>query len=127
MSSYPRLTEMGVLHPEQIVRYSVSSMDHTDYLRIVYNRPKASLLPVSRTYHFPRVQSTAKASDAAEPSVVMQSNPTFIEVINELQELLNWKAEKLDTAATMLEELGRLEDDISCHVENLRSLIEKIK
>ena len=127
MSSYPRLAEMGVLHPEQITQYSVSSIDYTDYLRIVYGRPKGSLLPVSRTYHFPRVQKTATASDAGGSSVVMESCPEFLEVVEELSSLLDSRTAKLDTAATMLEELQRLEDDMSCHLGNLRAMIKKIQ
>ena len=118
---------MGVLHSEQIIQYSVSSIDYTDYLRIVYARPKGSLLPVSRTYHFPRVQKAAKTTDDGKPSVVMQSSPEYLEAVEELRGLLDSKSEKLDAAATMLEELRRLEDDMSCHVENLRALIKKIQ
>ena len=118
---------MGVLHSEQIIQYSVSSIDYTDYLRIVYARPKGSLLPVSRTYHFPRVQKVAKTSDEGEPSVVMESCPEFLEAVEELSSLLDSKTAKLDTAASMLEELQRLEDDMSCHLGNLRAMIKKIK
>ena len=127
MSSYPQLTEMGVLHPEQIARYSVSSIDYIDYLRIVYKRPKGSLLPVSRTYDFPRVQKTAKASNSSEPGVVMESSPTLVAVLDELKRLCASKAGGQDTTATMLEELHRLECDMASHLENLRSLIDRIK
>ena len=49
MKSYPRLSEMGVLHPLQISGYSVNSIDYIDVLRITYDRPKGSKLPGART------------------------------------------------------------------------------
>ena len=39
---------MGVTNPEQIAKFSVNSVDYTDFLGIVYDRPKGSLLPGER-------------------------------------------------------------------------------
>ena len=118
---------MGVLHPEQITHYSVSSINYVDYLRIVYDRPKGSLLPVSRTYHFPRVQKSAGSVEAGQPEVVMQRDPSFVAVLEELRDIVKSRTEKLDTTETMLDELKRLENDVNAHVENMRMLIERIQ
>lgn len=59
MNDHPKLTEMGVRHPEQIDRFQVSGFPTYDVLRIFYIRQKGSILPASRIYKFPRVQNTA--------------------------------------------------------------------
>ena len=48
MSNYPRLSEMGIQNPEQIEKFAIYTVGHTDILRVIYNRKKGSLLPVSR-------------------------------------------------------------------------------
>ncbi len=73
MNNYPRLLKMGIQHPEQIKSYSVSSLNQIDYLLISYDRPQGSLLPISRTYEFPRV--APKSSASKEPRLFM--SPEF--------------------------------------------------
>jgi len=123
MESYPLLTEMGILHPLQIASYSVNSVEYTDVLRIVYERPKGSKLPGARTYRFPRVQKALKGDKA---SVVMESDPTLKAVLTELKDVCARRNENLDVAALMLEELRLLEEDIALRSEYLKTLVEKI-
>ncbi len=126
MKKYPRLAEMGVQHPDQISRFSVSSLDYTDFLRIVYDRPEGSLLPVSRTYRFPRIQKKLKGDDR-QGEVVMESSPAFHEAVDELHSIVGARASKVEIAKTMLDELRCLEEDFSSHSESLKELIAKIK
>ena len=123
MESYPLLKEMGVLHPLQIASYSVNSIELTDVLRIVYERPKGSRLPGARTYRFPRVQKSLKDDKS---SVVMESDPTLKGVLAELQDVCARRSENLDVAGLMLEELRLLEEDIALRSEYLKTLVEKI-
>lgn len=128
MSSYPRLTEMGVQHPEQIVRYSVSSIDYVDYLRIVYKRPTGSLLPMTRTYRFPRVQKTTQGDeDEGSALVVMESCPELLSALEELKDLVKTKAVQQDITAAMLDELSCLEDEFSSRAQKLKALIEELQ
>jgi hypothetical protein len=125
MNSYPRLSEMGVIHPEQISRYSLSSLDYTDFLRIVYDRPKNSALPLSRTYRFPRVQQEGNG-DSKEVAL-MRTNPALKEALEELRDLVDSKVGQRDVAEDMRHELRRLEEDIALQAERLRALIDKIE
>ncbi|MBT8106678.1 MAG: DUF3461 family protein [Gammaproteobacteria bacterium] len=128
MKDYPRLTEMGVLHPKQITYFSVSSLDQTDYLRIVYERPRGSLLPTSRIYEFPRVQEGSDVQDGADaPGMVMVSSPAFREAVAELERILSVKESKQDLAETMLKQVRQLEEEVSMHTEYLKYLVEKIR
>ena len=125
MKDYAHLSKMGVIHPQQIDSYSVNSIGYTDVLRIVYERPKGSLLPMTRTYKFPRVQQTAKSGGKDE--TVMNSSPDFRAAIAELQDLLESKATTEDTSADILEELRLLEEDIALRSECIKRLLGRME
>lgn len=128
MTDYPRLTEMGVVNPQEIVYFSVNSIDYNDFLRIVYDRPKGSFLPVSRSYRFPRVQKALRTGgDATEDKAVMVSSPMIGEALTELRSLLGTKEKKQDIAADMLDELRQFEEEFAMHSEHLKVLIDKIQ
>ncbi|MGB5621165.1 MAG: DUF3461 family protein [Gammaproteobacteria bacterium] len=128
MKTYPRLTEMGVLHPQQISNFSVNSIAYTDVLRIVYRRPKGSILPLTRTYKFPRVQKAAEIGvKKRKVKTVMESDPALREAVEELQDLMESKQQKQEVADSILEEIRLLEEDIALRAEYLRELVSKIK
>ncbi|MEM9335978.1 MAG: DUF3461 family protein [Pseudomonadota bacterium] len=124
MSKFPRLAEMGVVHPAQIARYSINSVDYVDYLRIIYDRPKGSLLPKVRNYEFLRVQKSLGPGGAA---AVMESSLELKEALEELRNAVNAKAQADDTVSDMLDELQRLEETVAFHSACLRQLAEKIR
>ena len=121
MAEYPRLTELGVLHPQHIVHFSVNSLEFTDHLRLFYERPKGSLLPASRTYKFPRVQ---KSDDKG---AVMASNPALLEAVAELETLLGKRGSKEELAATILKELKQLEEDVAIRSDCIKNLVERLQ
>ena len=112
---------MGVVHPQQIDKYAVNSIGYTDVLRIVYERPKGSLLPLTRTYKFLRVQQ-GKGEGA-----VMNSNPAFRAATAELDALLAAKSNIKDAAADIVEELNLLQEDIALRSESIKRLLSKIQ
>jgi len=128
MNTYPHLAEMGVLHPEQISNFSVNSIAYTDVLRIVYRRPKGSVLPLTRTYKFPRVQKSIElGAKATKKKTVMESDPSFRAAVEELKDLMKSKKRKHDTANAILEELRLLEEDIALRAEYIKELVGTIK
>ena len=128
MKSYPHLTEMGVSNPQQIESFSVNSIAYTDVLRIVYERPKGSLLPSSKTYKFPRIQkSVKKEGDPGQGDVVMVSDPALQSAREELQQIIEAKEQDQDIAAAILEELRLLEEDIALRSDYIKALAGKIK
>ena len=116
MKSYPRSSEMGVVNPQQITRYSLSSIDYTGLLRIVYDRPKTSILPVGKTYEFPRVQENVDAAGDAG-KVVMQNSPAHREALDELRDITEAQADHRGIADAMRDEFWRLEEEIAQHIE----------
>jgi len=128
MKTYPCLAEMGVLHPEQISNFSVNSIDYTDVLRIVYRRPKGSILPLTRTYKFPRIQKSAEVgAGKAKKKTVMESDPAFRSAVAELTSLMKSKKHKQDIADAILEEFRLLEEDIALRGEYIKELVSKMK
>ena len=128
MKVYPRLSEMGVANPQQIAKFSVNSIDYTDYLRITYERPKGSLLPMSRTFKFPRIAKPLEAnSNTSADEVVMETNPALRDALTELREIVGVKEEVQSTVAAILDELRQLEEDFAAHGANLQALIASLE
>ncbi len=119
---------MGVVNPLQIEKFYVNSVARTDILRIVYSRPKGSILPQSRTYRFPRIQKSSLVdSGTLEAEYVLETDPVLREAIDELQDILETKGNKQEVAGAILEELRSLEEDIALRSEYLRELVSKIQ
>jgi len=127
MSNYPRLDEMGVKNPQQIEKFAVYTTDSFDVLRIIYQRKKGSLLPVSRKYRFPRVKKSVMVdSGTRQTDVVFESTAAFREALHELELIKAERAAGADLASLINEELRLLEEDIALRAEYIRALVSKI-
>ena len=125
MADYPKLNEMGVLHPEEIDRYVVNSISNYDVLRIIYERRKGSLLPVTRSYKFPRVQKSRTKGGVTEQSEsVMETNPDLRSAIDELRGLVEAKGHKQDSTTSIIEELESLQDEVAIRSQRIRELLQ---
>ena len=127
MKKYPQLTKMGISQPKQIERYSVNSIAYTDVLRIDYQRPSGSILPWSKTFKFPRIQTTVAPENAANAGeTTMVSSPEFRAAVEELKAILGSKAQIQDVAGAILEELRLMEEDIAARSAYMTALLAKI-
>ncbi len=125
-NDYPNLTNMGVQHPEQIDRYSINSIDFTDTLRIIYRRPKGSLLSESRTYRFPRIQKTVSSTDGGPDETVMDIDPRLTAAVDELKILTEAKQVTEDLVSEIVEELALLEEDVAMRLDCLRKRVKRL-
>ena len=119
---------MGVLHPQQITRYSVSSVNNTDYLLIDYVWPKNSLLPVSRTYAFNRIQKDITTDKfTGTDQFIMETDPAFREAEQELKDIVDKRASRQGVAESLSDELCHFEEEFAAHLASLRSLVDELK
>ncbi len=125
MSEHPRLTEMGILHPEQIESYAINSMNRIDTLRITYKREKGSLLPVSRSYEFPRIQQNREPDKIA--GTVLATSPVLKEIRGELEALLGSKKKKACTVKSVRKELQALENDMHLRLGQMRKMLDELE
>lgn len=127
---YPTLHKMGVESPKQIDNYYISSINFIDVLRIVYERPKDSYLPSSRTYRFPRVPSSDGSGDSdsrmEKDAGVLETHPMLRTALEELQKIFAARSSKESIAAEILNEIALLEEDIAMRSECLKVLVSKI-
>ncbi len=123
MSDYPQLAEMGIRNPHQIRTYMVNSISRIDVLRIIYKRKEGSLLPVTRSYEFPRVQKTITNSKGAEETV-LETAPALRAAEAELKALIESRDAMPERTLTLLEELESLETELACRVDHIRSLLK---
>ena len=127
MNDYPRLTEMGIKHPEEIEKFAVYTVGQTDVLRIIYDRKKGSLLPVSRRYKFPQVKESVMVdSGTRRTEILFKSTPAFREALHELELLKLARDKGIDLAAMIRDELKHLEEDISLRTQYIQSLVDKL-
>ena len=127
MSNYPHLTEMGILNPQEIEKFAIYSTDKLDVLRIIYQRKKGSLLPVSKNYKFPRVKKSHLVdSGTRDTAIVFESTEAFRSALHELEALKVNKSKGEDLAALILAEIQFLEEDIALRTEYIKSLVGKI-
>lgn len=127
MSDYPKLTEMGVQNPAEIEKFAVYTVGHTDILRIIYNRKKGSLLPVSRRYKFPQVKKSVLVdSGTRQTEIVYESLPAFREALHELEQLKLERSKGQDLKALLTEEIKHLEEDIALRTQYIQTLIDKL-
>ena len=127
MSNYPHLAEMGILNPQQIEKFAVYSTDKLDVLRIIYERKKGSLLPVSKNFKFPRIKKSVLVdSGTRETTLIFESTEAFRSALHELEALKIDKTKSEDLAALILAEIRYLEEDIALRTEYIKSLVGKI-
>lgn len=127
MSNYPHLTEMGILNPQEIEKFAVYSTDELDVLRIIYERKKGSLLPVSKNFKYPRVKkSVIVDSGTRETAIVSESTGAFRNALHNLEQLKVAKSRGDDLKALILAEIRYLEEDIALRTEYIKTLANKI-
>lgn len=128
MSNYPHLTEMGILNPQEIEKFAVYSTDEIDVLRIIYQRKKGSLLPVSKNFKYPRVKKSVMVdSGTRETAIVFESTDAFRNALHELEKLKVDKSRSDDLKALILAEIKFLEEDIALRTEYIKTLVKNIK
>jgi len=122
------LTEMGVDNPDHIARYTIYTVHETDMLRIIYSRKKGSLLPVSKTFKFPRVKKSVLVdSGTRETQVVFERNPALGNAVAEIDALLSDREDKDQLNQVLADEVLQLEAEMTSRIDYIKSLIEKSK
>ena len=126
MKDYPQLSQMGILHPEQIEKFSVNSISGFDVLRVVYARRKGSLLPTIRTYKYPRVQkSVTTGGSTGHATTAMETDPSLKAALAELRALLQARGQAQDAKETILEELEALQEEVACRLDRLKQMVQE--
>jgi len=127
MSNFPKLTEMGIRHPEEIEKFAVYTVGKTDVLQVAYNRKKGSLLPVIRRYKFPQVKESVMVdSGTRKTETLFKSTPAFREALAELEQLKLQREQGKDLKALLQEEIRLLKEDISLRTEYMQTLLDQM-
>lgn len=127
-SKYPNLAQMGVQNPQDIVGYTLSHIaPSTDVLKIKYQRPKGSLLPVTRSYNIGRaVQTRMLDSGTATTQEIHEISPVLSKAIAELDSIVDAKTSKQELKKHILTELDRVEMEFVAEMQALRQLLRKL-
>ena len=127
MSDYPKLSEMGIRHPQEIEKFAVYTVGNTDILQVTYNRKKGSLLPVIRRYKFPQVKESVMVdSGTRQTETLFKSTPAFREALHELEQLKLARDQGENLKALLQEEIRLLQEDIALRTQYIQSLLDKL-
>jgi hypothetical protein len=125
MSEFPTLSEMGIANPGQIDRYSLSTTNHIDSLRIFYKRKKGSLLPTSKRFEFGRSTRTVMADGGTQTTDIVHDISPFLQrALQELDKLIDAKKSSIGHAKVVKRELQRLHQEMSSQMSYIESLID---
>ena len=125
MSKYPALTAMGINNPHEVDRYALYMADNTDIIRVIYDRKKGSILPVSKKFRRLN-KSTLVDSGTRETRVLYESSLEFRNAVAELDDLLDHQHDADALRAVILDEVRGLEEDVAARSDHIRSLLEKL-
>ncbi|NKB64889.1 MAG: DUF3461 family protein [Gammaproteobacteria bacterium] len=127
MPDYPTLSEMGILNPSEIDRYSLQTVNNIDILRVVYRRKKGSILPDSKRFRFPRTEKISLGrGDARSTQVFYEISPVVHKAMIELDKIVRAKKDKNQQMETIREEMQRLQEETSTRIDYINSLIEEL-
>jgi len=127
MSNFPTLLEMGVNNPGEIERYSLSTTNHVDVLRIIYKRKKGSFLPTSKRFEFGRSSKTVMADSGTQTTdIVHDISPFLHKALQELDQIIDSKKSNIEHAKLVKEELQRLHHELAHRMSYIESLIDEM-
>lgn len=129
MSQYSTLNSMGVQNPMQIIGYTLTQpRPDMDILRIRYERPKGSFLPVVRSYTFGRSQRTQVSDGAMNQSeLIFEISPVLSKAILELDSIVQAKQDRSELKAQILGEIERLQEEWNAELNSLKQLVERLE
>lgn len=129
MSQYSTLSSMGVQNPMQIIGYTLTQpRPDTDVLRIRYERPKGSFLPVVRSYTFGRSQRTQVSNGAlSQAELVYEVSPVLSKAILELDSIVQSKQDRSELKIQILSEIERLQEEFNAELDSLKQLVNRLE
>lgn len=129
MSQYSTLSSMGVQNPMQIIGYTLTQpRPDMDILRIRYERPKGSFLPVVRSYTFGRSQRIQVSDGAMSQSeLVFEISPVLSKAILELDSIVHSKQDRNEMKVQILSEIERIQEEFNAELNSLKQLVERLE
>ena len=125
MSRFPTLSEMGIANPGEIKRYTLSTTNNIDVLRVIYKRHKGSFLPTSKRFEFGRSSKTVMADSGTQTTDILHEISPFLQkALRELDQLIDAKNSNIEHAKLVKEELQRLHQEMSSSMSYIESLID---
>ena len=126
-TKYPTLSDMGIVNPKQINRYSLQASGNNDVLRVIYKREKGSLLPSSKKFKFPRrIRVIEQDAGNKKQETITEVSPALSKAVTELHSIVNKKHSRTEQKEIIEDEIQRLEEEISTRVTYLKSLVKAL-
>ena len=124
----PKLTEMGVMNPEQIIGYaSVQIAEDMDSLKINYRRPKGSFLPKRRRYEFKRIGKPMPGSELRGAAAIRyEISPMLAQAVTEMDAILADSKRMVANKQSLQKELDAMRAEFNEHINHLSEMIDTL-
>lgn len=124
----PKLTEMGVMNPEQIIGYvSVQIAEDMDVLKINYRRPKGSFLPKRRRYEFKRIGKPMPGSDLRGAAAIRyEISPMLSHATLEMDAILADSKRMVASKESLKAELDVMKAEMTAHITHLSEMVDTL-
>ncbi|NVK41723.1 MAG: DUF3461 family protein [Oceanospirillaceae bacterium] len=113
MPSYPTLSAMGIRRTDDITRFTLHELNHSDELKIYFCRTDGDSQPRSMKFRFER--PSASSATAA---------PELLQALEELR-TLNRNSQATPSRYQLLNELNQLELVFKAKIEELRNNLQQ--
>ncbi|WP_020396348.1 DUF3461 family protein [Thiolinea disciformis] len=127
-TSYPHLAQMGVQNPQQIIGYTLSHVaPDTDILKIKYQRPKGSFLPVTRSYQMGRSAHTRIVdSGTNKTEEIYEISPLLTKAVVELDSIVDAHSSQSEVKQKLLAEINRVQVEFNAELNALKQLVQQL-
>ena len=124
----PKLTEMGVMNPEQIIGYaSVQIAEDMDSLKINYRRPNGSFLPKRRRYEFKRIGKPMPGSELRGAAAIRyEISPMLAQAVTEMDAILADSKRMVANKQSLQKELDAMRAEFNEHINHLSEMIDTL-
>jgi len=127
MSKFPTLSEMGINNPGEIERYSLSSTDKHDVLRVFYKRKKGSFLPTTKRFEFGRATKAVISDGGTKKTEILHPISPFLhKAMEEMDGIIDAKKSSIEHAKLIKQELQSLHQDMVSRLVYIESLIDEM-
>jgi len=118
---------MGIKNPGEIDRYSLSTTNDVDILRVIYKRKKGSFLPTSKRFEFGRATKTVVTDSGTHKTEILYPISPFLQkAMEEMDEIIDTKKSTIEHAKLVKQELQSLHQEVASRLVYIESLIDEM-
>jgi hypothetical protein len=124
---YDNLKSLGIVNPEDIVRYSLRQEANNDILKIYFHKDKGEFFAKSVKFKYPRQRKTIVSDNVSEGyKEIDEISPNLRYAIDELDKICQKEQDEVDLKRKILDDLHHLESVVKNKINEIEADLEKL-